>query len=69
MDITRTIKKILTDKGLGINEFAHMIDRSPQTIYNMFYRQSVSCRTLETWLDALNCDLAIIDRETGEIYE
>ena len=69
MNTSKILKDILSVKGITIAEFAGMVDRAPQTIYNMIYRNSISCRTLESWLDTLDCDIVVIDRKTGEIYE
>lgn len=65
----KTIRQILEDKGITLAEFAEMIDRSPQTLYNTFYRSTINCATLVEWLKALNCDLVIIDRKTHRKYK
>ena len=68
MGAVKHIKAALKAKKISQIELAHHIDKPLQSVYNQFHRDAMSFETLETYADAIGCDVVLIDRETGETY-
>ena len=71
---SKTIKKIMIDKGVNIKQLAELSGKSHSTMYNTFYNDEkskgsgMSFENVVDLVNALGCDVIIRDRETGEEY-
>lgn len=68
MDVIKTLKSIMRKKKVTQADLAEGTGKSPNTVRNILARDSISTNTLIAYADILGCDVALIDRETGEIY-
>lgn len=68
MGAANKIRKRLIDLGMTQIQFSEQIGKSFSTVRNLLSNDNLRMSTLEEWADALGCDVALIDRETGEIY-
>lgn len=61
-------KKILIDKNISMVQVAGRLDIIPQQLNNRFNNKRIALSDLQSWLDAVGCDLEItfVDRETGK---
>lgn len=74
MGASGKIKRILKDRGMKQSEVAEAVskrtknDTTAQQVSNFLYRDNQLYSTVETWLDAIDCDIVFMDRKTGKIY-
>lgn len=70
MSIAQLFKRTFSAKKISQKEFAKLVGYSGASgVYNVLSRGHILSDTIEAWADALGCDVALIDRETGEIYK
>lgn len=69
MGASKKIKKILIDKDMTQADLAAVIGKDHQQTKNALYRDTFNYNMLETWLEALNCEIVFRDKETGKIYD
>ena len=69
MGASKKIKKILIDKDLTQAEFASAIGKDHQQVRNTLYKDNATYKTVETWLDAIGCEIVFRDKATGKIYD
>lgn len=62
------IKKALKSKGKSIKGIAERRGVPYQTFRNQLFRDRMGFRTVEEIADCIGCDVALIDRETGDRY-
>lgn len=62
-------KDVLNSKGITLTRFARMQGLSRQTVANMMYRDSMTFKTMECWLDTVGVDIVFRDRATGRVYD
>lgn len=62
------IKKMLIDKNISMVQVAGRLNIVPQQLNNRFNNKRIALSDLQSWLDAVGCDLKItfVDRETGK---
>ncbi len=65
---SKRIRMILLDKEISQVEFAEMVGKPKQSLYNMLSRDTMSFSTVEEFADKLGCDVVFVDRETGKKY-
>lgn len=68
MGATIHIKRALLERGLSAVKLADMMEKPKQTLYNQMTRDSWKFSEVEKVADLLGCDVAFVDRETGEKY-
>lgn len=74
MKASKTIKMIMVDKGVTVNDLAERTGKSAPTINNTFYNDRHSTKggmTLSIaaeYAEALGCEIVFRDKETGKIY-
>lgn len=74
MGASGKIKRILKDRGMKHSEVAEAVSKSPnrnvtaQQVSNFLYRDNQLYSTIEEWLDAIDVDIAFVDRKTGKVY-
>lgn len=61
-------KKMLIDKNISMVQVAGRLEIVPQQLNNRFNNKRIALSDLQSWLDAVGCDLkiAFVDRETGK---
>lgn len=64
--ISNKIKAVLYMKGLNLSDLATKLNTSKQSMSNKASRESYTAKDLIALSDLVGCDLAIIDRSTGE---
>lgn len=62
------IKSVMKAKKVKSGALADKLNYKEQAFYNKLSRDTMSAKFLCVVADALDCDVALIDRETGEIY-
>lgn len=65
---TGLIKKAMRAKRVRQADIAERTGTSPNTVRLIMAKTNINTDTLISYADALGCDVALIDRETGEIY-
>lgn len=68
MNAQEKIKAVLRYKRIKQKELAERMGRPWNTIRNALYADGMNYATFEAMADAIDCDIALIDRETGMIY-
>lgn len=74
MRASKTIKKIMIDRGVNIKQLAEMSGKSQSTMYNTFYndeksqRNGMSFENVVELANALGCEVIFRDKETGKEY-
>lgn len=74
MGASGKIKRILKDRRMKQSEVAKAVSKrtnnntTTQQVSNFLYRDNQLYSTIETWLDAIDVDIAFVDRKTGKIY-
>ena len=66
--IAKPLKKAMIDKEIKQKEIADILGVSKQTLYNSLSNDNLTFRRAAAIADILNCDIVLIDRETGKIY-
>ena len=69
MGSAEKVRKVLREKGITQIELAKRAGKSEQTLRNLLSRDSMSYATVETLLDAVDCDIVFKDRHSGRIFE
>ena len=66
----RAIKTIMASKGLKTGEVASELGMETQSFSNWLYRENaLTVKKLSEVAEAIGCHVALIDDETGKIYE
>lgn len=69
MSIKKMIKKAMLDKGIKSGFIADKLDIDRQFLYNWLYKPDTEAfERLVAIADILGCDVALIDRESGNVY-
>lgn len=68
MGASEHIKAALKANRITQDELAKRVDKPTQTVYNMMFRDTMKFNMVETYADAIGCDVVLRDRETGECY-
>ena len=66
--ITGALKKVMRAKKITQTDIAEATGTTLSTVRKAMVKTNINTDTLITYADALGCDVALIDRETGEIY-
>ncbi len=66
----RTLKVIMAEKGIKAGYVADELDMKPQSFSTWLYREDgLTVDKLSEVANVLGCHVAIIDNETGKIYD
>lgn len=66
----RTLKAIMAEKGIKAGHVATELDMRPQTFSMWLYREDgMTVDKLSEVAGILGCHVAIIDNETGKVYD
>lgn len=68
MGASKQIKQVMLEKNIKVSDLAEKIGMKPQPLSTKLYRDSMSYTDVVQLADALNCDVKIIDRETGKAF-
>lgn len=69
MDAKTIIKSVMKNRKTKSGTLADSLGMQHQAFYNKLNRGTMSANFLVEIADAMNCDIAFVDRETGEIYK
>lgn len=64
----QNIQHAMVDKQISKKELAERAGMNIQSLYNCFSLNRITLKNAEKIAHALNCDIVLIDRETGKIY-
>lgn len=68
MGAKKHIKMAMEDKEIKPGKVAELIEMPAQSFYNKINRDSMSFLDVEKIANVLNCDVVLVDRETGRRY-
>ena len=68
MDVSKKIKVIALDKDIKLSDLGRKVGYDPTTFGVKLYRGIKHIDTIEKILDALDCELVIVDKKTKKIY-
>ncbi len=68
MSASKKIKIAMLDKEIKNHQLAESIKMKKQALSTKLYRDSMSFSDAEKIANALDCDVALVDRKTGKIY-
>lgn len=68
MSASKQIKQVMIEKNVKIAELAEKIGMKPQPLSTKLYRDSMSYADVVKIASALDCDVKLIDRETGREF-
>lgn len=68
MGLSKNFRIAMLQKDIKQPELATAINKDLQQVYNALYRDTFISKTGLEIAHALNCDIVLIDRETGKIY-
>ena len=66
--IAKPLKTAMLYKGIKQKEIAEQLGISKQTLYNCLSNDNLTFKRACDIADLLQCDIVLIDRETGKIY-
>ena len=68
MGLSKNFKIAMLQKDIKQLELATAINKDLQQVYNALYRDTFISKTGIEIADALQCDIVLRDKKTGEIY-
>lgn len=68
MSASKQIRQVMIEKNIKIGELAEKIGMKSQALSNKLYRDTMSYSDVEKIASALNCDVKLIDRESGKEF-
>lgn len=70
MGASKRIKQIMIERDTNVKTLTEEIDfvSSPQALSNKLYKDNFSFSEVEKIADILDCDVKIIDRQTGKEF-
>lgn len=68
MGVNKKIKKAMIDKRMTQRQLADALGKPFNTVRNILANDNMQTDTLERFADALNCDVVLMERTTGDIY-
>ena len=68
MGFAKNIKMAMLDKGIKVSDLAAKLETDSKVLSVKLSRDNLTGKSVEEIADALNCDVRIVDRQTGKIY-
>lgn len=68
MSASKTIKKILLDKGMSVKDLANILGTTQQILSNKFYRDTFSYKEYIKIVNLLGCEVKTINKENNIEY-
>lgn len=68
MGATKIIRQLLIERDMTIKALAERLGIQPQSMSNKIYRDTFSYEEVEKIADILDCDVAIITRDTKKEF-
>ena len=68
MGFAKNIKMAMLDKGIKVSDLAEKLETDSKVLSVKLSRDNLTGKSVEEIADALNCDVRIVDRQTGKIY-
>ena len=68
MGLSKNIKMALLDKELKTSDLATLLNIDVKVLSVKLSRDNLSAKSLESIANALNCDIKLVDRQTGKIF-
>lgn len=64
----KSIEHAMIEKGINKKELAAIASINTQSLYNSFSKKQFSVDRLQKIATALDCDIVLQDKKTGQIY-
>lgn len=64
----KNIERAMIEKSINKKELAAIAGINTQSLYNSFSKKHFSLNRLEQIAAALDCDIVLQDKKTGQIY-
>lgn len=68
MGLSKNIKMALLDKELKTSDLAKLLNIDVKVLSVKLSRDNLNAKSLESIANALNCDIKLVDRQTGKIF-
>ena len=68
MGFAKNIKMAMIDKGIKVSDLAEKLETDSKVLSVKLSRDNLTGKSVEEIAAALNCDVKIVDRQTGKIY-
>lgn len=68
MDSKKIIKQLLLERNMTLTELAEKLGYEPQAFRNKINRDKYSLNDFIKFLDALDCDIKVITRDTKKEF-
>ena len=68
MGFAKNIKMAMIDKGIKVSDLAEKLETDSKVLSVKLSRDNLTGKSVEEIAAALNCDVRIVDRQTGKIY-
>lgn len=68
MDSKKIIKQLLLERNMTLTELAEKLGYEPQAFRNKINRDKYSLNDFVKFLDALDCDIKVITRDTKKEF-
>lgn len=69
MDTKKVINQLLLERHSNITEMAEKMEMLPQSLRNKISRGNYSYNDFEKMMDILGCDIQVVTRDTGKVFE
>ncbi len=69
MGLSKIIKIAMIDKGLKVSDVSRRSKVDSKVLSVKLSRDNLSGRSLLEIAEAIDCDIALVDRTTGKIYK
>lgn len=68
MGLSKNIKMALLDKELKTSDLAKLLNIDVKVLSVKLSRDNLNAKSLESIANALDCDIKLVDRQTGKIF-
>ena len=65
----KIIKQVMLERGITSKELAEKLGMKPQSLSNKFHRNIFTYSDVVKIADILNCDVALITRDTQKMFK
>lgn len=64
MKTSEAVREVMKDKGIGVNQMADRLDKSPRLVSERLSQENISITKLREMLRVLDYKIAILPRDT-----
>lgn len=69
MDYKKVVKQIMIERNMTYKELAQIMDEDWRVLSNKLYRGNYTLKYFIEILNALDCDLQVVTRDTKKIFD